>query len=118
LNHYRRLIHLRSTNRALGAGDFLPLESSDPAVAAFLRHDGAHAVLVVANLATAPRSGVTISSSDRALVSARYTTRELLGGAAAAALDVAADGRLRAFAPLATLDARRTYVIELTRAAR
>ncbi|HKH92876.1 MAG TPA: alpha-amylase family glycosyl hydrolase [Gemmatimonadaceae bacterium] len=118
LNHYRRLIHLRASNRALGAGDFLPLESSDPAVAAFLRRDGTRAVLVVANLANTPRSGVTVSSTDRTLASARYTTRELLGGGASAALDVAADGRLRAFAPLATLDARRTYVIELTRVAR
>src|SRR5215203_5904051 len=118
LNHYRRLIHLRASNRALGAGDFLPLESSDPGVAAFLRRDGTRAVLVVANLATTPRSGVTVSSADRALASARYTTRELLAGVAGAALDVAADGRLRAFAPLPTLDARRTYVIELTRVAR
>jgi alpha-amylase len=118
LNHYRRLIHLRSSNRALGAGDFLPLDASDPGVAAFLRRDGTRAVLVLANLANTPRSGVTVSSGDRALASARYATRELLGGAATAALDVAADGRLRAFAPLPTLDARRTYVIELTRVAR
>ena len=118
LNHYRRLIHLRSSNRALGAGDFLPLESSDPAVAAFLRRDGSRAVLVVANLATTARTGVTISSGDGALGAARYSTRDLLGGAALAPLDVAADGRLRAFTPVASLDARRTYVIELTRAAR
>jgi alpha-amylase len=118
LNHYRRLIHLRASNRALGAGDFLPLESSDPAVAAFLRRDGSRAVLVVANLATTARTGVTISSGDGALAPARYATRDLLGGAATAALDVVAGGRLGAYTPLATLDARRTYVIELTRASR
>ena len=118
LNLYRRLIRLRASNRALGAGDFVPLESSDPAVAAFLRRDGARAVLVVANLATSARPGVTISSGDGALPPARYTTRDLLGGAGTTALDVAGGGRLRAYAPLATLDARRTYVIELTRAAR
>ena len=118
LNHYRRLIHLRASHRALGAGDFVPLDASDPAVAAFLRRDGARVVLVVANLATTPRPGVTVSSADRALAPARYTTRDLLSGQLAAALDVAADGRVRAFAPRATLDARRTYVIELTRAGR
>jgi alpha-amylase len=118
LNHYRRLIQLRSSNRALGAGDFLALESSDPAVAAFLRRDGSRAVLVVANLATTARTGVAISSGDGVLVAARYSTRDLLGGAATAPLDVTADGRLRAFTPMATLDARRTYVIELTRGAR
>ena len=118
LNHYRRLIQLRSSNRALGAGDFLALESSDPAVAAFLRRDGSRAVLVVANLATTARTGVAISSGDGVLAAARYSARDLLGGAATAPLDVTADGRLRAFTPMATLDARRTYVIELTRGAR
>jgi alpha-amylase len=117
LNHYRRLIHLRASNRALGAGDLLPLESSDPAVAAFLRRDGSRAVLVVANLATTARTGVTVSSGDSALRAARYTTRDLLGTGAGAALVVAADGRLRAHTPLATLAPRRTYVLELTRAA-
>ena len=114
LNLYRRLIHLRASNRALGSGDFLPLESSDPAVAAFLRRDGARAVLVVANLATTPRSGVTVSSGDGALPASRYTMRDLLHGGMAEPLVVAADGRLRAYAALATLDARSTYVIELS----
>ena len=116
LNRYRRFIHLRASNRALGSGDFLPLESSDTSVAAFLRRDGERVVLVVANLATAPRSAVTVSSGDGALPSGRYTTRDLLGGGAAAPLAVAPDGRLRAFAPRPTLDARATYVLELTRA--
>jgi glycosidase len=115
LNLYRQLIHLRASDRALGSGDFLALESSDSAVAAFLRRDGTRAVLVVANLATTPRSGVTVSSGDGALRAARYRTRDLLRGGAAAPLDVAPDGRLRAFSPRETLEARSTYVIELTR---
>src|SRR5687768_27161 len=90
LNLYRRLIQLRASNRALGSGDFLPLESSDPAVAAFLRRDGARAVLVVANLATTPRSGVTVSSGDGALPASRYTMRDLLRGGTAQPLVVAA----------------------------
>ena len=118
LNHYRRLIHLRASNPALAAGDFLPLASSDPAVAAFLRRDGRRVVLVVANLATAPRAGVTISSAANALPAARYATRDLLGGGVTASLDVGAGGGLSAYTPLAALDARRTYVIELTRTAR
>jgi glycosidase len=115
LNQYRRLIHLRAANPALAAGDFLPLDSSDPAVAAFLRRDGRRAVLVVANLATTPRLGITISSAAGALSAARYATRDLLGGGPTAALQVAPGGALSAYAPLTTLDARRTYVIELTR---
>ena len=99
LVHYRKLIHLRSENGALGGGDFLPLQSSDPAIAAFLRRDGSHAVLVVANLATTPRAGVSVTSGDAALPAARYAARDLLGGGAGAALDVGADGRVNALRP-------------------
>jgi glycosidase len=114
LVHYRKLIHLRANDPALGGGDFVPLQSSDPAIAAFLRRDGSRAVLVVANLATTPRAGVTISSANAALPAARYTARDLLGGRPGAALDVGAGGRLNAYAPLGTLSPRQTYVFELT----
>ena len=118
LNHYRRLIHLRGANRALGAGDLLPARVERSRRGGVPATRRSRAVLVVANLATTARTGVAISSGDGALRAARYSTRDLLGGAATAPLDVAADGRLRAFTPVATLDARRTYVIELTRDAR
>jgi glycosidase len=114
LVHYRKLIHLRSNNPALAGGDFLPLQSSEPAVAAFLRRAGSHVVLVVANLAATPRTGVTIASGDTALPAARYAARDLLGGGAGAVLDVGADGRVSGYAPLATLAPRQSYIFELT----
>ena len=115
LTHYRKLIHLRANDPALGGSDFLPLQSSDPAIAAYLRRDGSHVVLVVANLANAPRTGVTITSGDTALPVARYSARDLLGGTAGAALDVGVGGRLSAYAPLGALSPHQTYVFELTR---
>jgi len=118
LVHYRKLIHLRANNSALGGGDFLPLQSSDPSVAAYLRRDGARAVLVVANLATTVRSGVTITSGDTTLRAGRYGVRDLLGGTSGAALDVGAAGRVSAYAPLGILRPHQTYVFELTRRAR
>jgi len=114
LTHYRTLIHLRSNTPALARGDFVPLQASDPAVAAFLRRDGARVVLVVANLANAARTGVTISSSDSVLRAARYRARDILAGGAGAALNVDTAGRLNAYAPLATLPPRRTFVSDLT----
>jgi len=114
LTHYRKLIHLRASHPALGGGDFQPLQSSDPAVAAYLRRNGAHIVLVVANLAVTPRTGVSISSADTTLPTARYSARDLLGGSTGAPLIVGVDGRLNAYVPLATLPARRTYVFDLT----
>jgi glycosidase len=114
LTHYRTLIHLRSNTPALARGDFVPLQASDPAVAAFLRRDGARVVLVVANLANAARTGVMISSSDSVLRAARYRARDILAGGAGAALNVDTAGRLNAYAPLATLPPRRTFVFDLT----
>jgi glycosidase len=114
LVHYRKLIHLRANNPALGGGDFLPLQSSDPAVAAYLRRSGSHVVLVVANLAATPKAGVTITSADGALPAARYTARDLLGGGAGAPLTVGAGGRVNAYVPITTLAPRRTYAFDVT----
>jgi alpha-amylase len=118
LNLYRRLIHLRSANSALGSGELVPLTSSSNAVAAYLRRDGSRVVLVVANLGGTSASGVTISSAAAALPAGQYTLVSLLGSATAAPLDVAAGGAIASFTPLATLDARRTYVLELRKRAR
>jgi glycosidase len=115
LQQYRRLIHLRSSNAALGGGDLVPLESTNAAVAAYLRRDGSNVVLVVSNLSKDALSGVTVSSGERAVPAARYTTRNLLTGATAASLDVGSDGRVRAYAPMPTLSPRTTLVLQLRR---
>ena len=118
LSRYRRLIHLRSSHRALGRGELVPLEASDPSVAAYLRRDGANVVLVVSNLGKAEASNVTISSGGGAVPAGRYVARELLGGPPASELEVGSDGRLRAYTPFATLAPRRTFVLELRRGGR
>jgi alpha-amylase len=115
LRRYRQLIHLRSSHPALGRGELVPLESSDPAVVAYLRRDEANAVLVVSNLGKAAASSVTISSGDGAVRTGRYAPRDLLSGESAVRLDVAGDGRLRAYAPAASLAPRRTLVLHLRR---
>ena len=118
LNLYRRLIHLRGSNSALGSGELIPLSTSNSAVASYLRRDGTHIVLVVANLGTTPLSNVTVSSKDGVLPVARYVSRDLLGGAVAAPLQVGRDGAVRAHLAVATLAPMQTYVLELRRSAR
>ena len=118
LNLYRRLIHLRASSAALGSGELIPVDASNDAVVAYLRRDGTHVVLVVANLGRTPLAGVTISSREGILPAARYSASDLLGGTAATVLDIGAGGGMQAYAPLATLAPMQTYVLELRKRAR
>ena len=113
LNWYRRLIHLRSSNSALGSGELVAVDASSSAVAAYLRRDGTHVVLVIANLGTAPLSGVSVTSRGRVLTSGHYSPTDLLGGAVTTRLDIGADGVFREYVPFATLAPMQTWALEL-----
>ena len=116
LSLHRRLIHLRAANEALGSGALVPLSASNEAVAAYIRRTGDRAVLVIANVGTAPLAGVTIASPDRAVPAGRYTLTSLLGGPAGQPLRVGTNGRIQSFVPLRSLGGMEAHVLELARA--
>jgi alpha-amylase len=118
LDVYRRLIHLRAANPALGTGELIPATASSDAVLAYLRRDGSRVVLVVANLGTRPLTGVTVSSAGGVLPTGRYSARSVYGRSGSTALQVGSDGRLADYAPLSTIGPMQTYVIELSRIGR
>src|SRR5437773_2158493 len=114
LNLYRRLIHLRRENEALGTGRLLPLSASSPQVVAYLRRAGDHAVLVVANLGATAASRVSVASPDSVLPPGRYSTRNLLRGSPGAALQVSRTGRIRGYVPLpGRLAPRQSLILDL-----
>lgn len=115
LNLHRRLIQLRAKHSALHSGDLVPLTTADSAVAAYLRRSGDSVVLVVANLGTAPVTGVTVSSPDSVLRRGAYTARDLTSGAVALAPQIGRDGRITRFAPVRMLGPRQSLVLELSR---
>lgn len=116
LNRYRRLMHLRRDNRALGSGRLVSLSTGNPAVVAYLRLKEEHVVLVVANLGDAAVSQLSISSEKGALTAGEYAAANLLGGPTVATLNVGQDGQLRGYAPLAgTLGPRESLVLNLVR---
>jgi glycosidase len=115
LNLHRRLIHFRSAHPAMGTDSLLPLQTSDGAATAYLRRAGNRAVLVVANLGSAPLSGATIASSGSVLPAGRWRLRDVLGRERAAALTVDADGRIAAQSPLPVLAGVTGWVFELER---
>jgi glycosidase len=114
LNLYRRLIHLRRDNEALATGRLVPLSTSSPHVAAYLRRAGNRAVLVVANLGDVA-AHVSISSEKGALAPGWYRVRNLVGGPDGAALRVTSGGQLQAYVPIAgMIGSLQSLVLELT----
>jgi glycosidase len=116
LHLHRRLIHLRASHPALGAGELVPLAASSDAVAAYLRRDGDRIAIVVANLGTAALEGVTISSAASVLPRGRYAPRDLLGGSAASPLAIGRDGRITRWTPVRRLEAMEARVLDVVRA--
>ena len=114
LNTYRRLIHLRSANSALGVGDFSALTVNQTNVVAYLRRSGDAVALVVANLGTSAATGVALSAPASTLPAGRYDVTSLVGGQGAAQLTVAADGGVSAYAPLGTLAPLESFVFAVT----
>lgn len=73
LNHYRRLIRLRSQHSALGKGDLIVGTASDEAVAAFARRSSNETVVVVVNFGARaiPDLNVTLTSTGGAIPAGR-----------------------------------------------
>jgi alpha-amylase len=118
LNLYRRLIHLRAKNAALGAGELQPLAASNDAVAAYLRRYGDRVVLIVANLSGTPLGQVSLSSAKRVLPPGAYAFKDLLGARSAAPLRIGSDGRINAYIPLRSLGAMESFLFELSNSTR
>ena len=114
LGLYRRLIHLRASSAALATGKLIPLRTSNPAVAAYLRREGRQVVLVVANLAAAAVGGVTLDSDEYILPAGTYALKGLLRGAPGRLLTISDGGRVKAFAPIGVLAAETAYVFAVT----
>jgi alpha-amylase len=72
LNLYRGLIKLHTSESALAQGSFTPLQSSNIAAGAYLRHYEDSAVLVVLNFGVAPAEGVALSAEQSSLAPGEY----------------------------------------------
>ena len=116
LNHYRRLIQLRTSNAALATGDFIPLTTTNRGALAYIRRsDSGAAVLVLANLTDQPLMNVDLTIPRGALPAASWQTRALFGAPHAMTFRVRDDGArgVRLERTMAPLSVR---VLELTRA--
>lgn len=122
LSRHRRLIQLRDATPALARGVLIPLETTHPSVAAYLRRDGDEVILVLANVSPAVVSDAAVSSAVNSLPAGRYEARDLLDdvqpdslGQSTRAFTVEADGALRAQILLASIPPMRAMVYRLSR---
>jgi glycosidase len=110
---YRRLIRLRRTRDALGAGGLAPLTTSHGAVSAYVRRSAGQSVLVVANLGNASVANVALAATDSTLPPGRYSARALDAEPDGAELVVGPRGRLRGYVPVTTLGPLEARIFEL-----
>jgi glycosidase len=113
LARYRALIRLRQAHSALRTGDLVPVEAATPGVYAYLRHDAAETIAVVANLSDQPVDGVTLALPAGPLCGTPSAAL-LLGDGEARAPQVNAGGGFDDFRPVDHLDARQVVVIRLS----
>jgi alpha-glucosidase len=73
LNFYKRLLHLRHSEKALLDGQYVPLDESNPNVLSFLRQHEREAVLVVLNLSESPQE-VTLNLAPQGFGRAKPAT--------------------------------------------
>jgi alpha-amylase len=114
LNLYRGLIHLRSAQSALAVGELVPLTATSEAVAAYIRRDGNHVVLVVANLGKDTLADVTLGSNANVLAPGLHTPKRLLGTGSATPLRVGPDGRISGYVPVRSLEPMSSYLFDLS----
>lgn len=103
LNHYKRLIRLRSAYSSLRTGSWQALQASDPAVYAYLRHDASSAIVVMMNLGSQESTACTLSTAASPLNAGSHEVEDLLGSGQASALTVADRGAFSGWVPLQSM---------------
>jgi len=99
LNHYRKLIRLRLTYSSLRTGAWQPLETSDPAVYAYLRHDASSSIVVVMNLGSQESASCTLSAADSPLNTGSHQVEDLMGESQFDPMTVVQGGAIAGWVP-------------------
>jgi alpha-amylase len=109
---YRTLVQLRDAHPALSHGDWTPIDSSSPAVLAYLRRAGSESVLVVSNLGDHLVDDVALSLASGPLCG-RPAAKVLLGTSEVRPPVITPTGGFDGYVPVDRLAARGTIAITL-----
>jgi glycosidase len=111
LHHYRSLIQLHVAHPALGHGDFIPLQTSDQSVLAFLRVAEEETMLVVIEFGAEPAAGLTMSLAESPLAGGAYRLQPVFGEADATTLPVKEDGAIELTIPAIAPQSSYVFVV-------
>ncbi|MCC2548219.1 T9SS type A sorting domain-containing protein [Hymenobacter sp. BT175] len=115
LNHYKKLIRLRTTNETLRKGYLLPVTASSASLLSYARVYNQEAVVMVSNFSASPVSGTTLSLPLSTLPGGTYRVTDLYSGQTAGTVTLTAQGGVSSWAvALPDLDANQSWVLRLT----
>lgn len=113
LNHYKKLINLRSEHAALRIGTRTALQCTTDEVYAFLQHSEGEDILVVLNFSGRAIHDYQLTLLQSAITAGTYSPRELLNDTKAAELTVNANGGFSNYQPVSVLEPKEGYIILL-----
>ena len=114
LNHYKKLIQLRTAHEALRKGYYLPATASAAPLLAYARVFGPEAVLVVANLGSGAVGSPALALTVSTLTPGTYQATDLYTNQPAGAVTVNAQGGFSSWTTtLPALAANQTWVLRL-----
>jgi alpha-amylase len=114
LNHYKKLIQLRTASEPLRKGYYLPVTSPSTPLLGYARVYQQTAVVVVANVGGAVVTNPAVSLAMSSLAAGTYDAVELYTGQAVGTLVVDNAGGFNGWVPAATLGINQTWVLQLT----
>lgn len=94
LSWYQRLITVRNGLKALRRGDLIQIGSSSDSVIAYLRSYDSEQVMVVANLGSTEKKGLTLTFPEASIESGAHVLTELAGQSEIAEINITTAGEL------------------------
>ena len=114
LNHYKKLIGLRTSQEVLRKGYLVPVTATSGSLLSYARVYKQEAVVVVSNFANTAVSAASLSLAVSSLPAGTYQASDLYSGQAAGAVTLNSQGGVSNWnVALPALAARQTWVLQL-----
>jgi glycosidase len=113
LSLYRQLIALRNQHAALRVGEYVEVQTDNPAVFAMLRASQNEAVLIVVNLSQDAVSDYALSAAASSVTAGEYRAVPMLGEGDPSILVIDAQGGFSNYQPLPALPQQSYLALQL-----